>query len=276
MHTGWCDVAASHSTDWQGGGGGGAGHPWIACPCTLTHKDQRDPWPLPEQWMLIRWEPHQCEATCVLHNLLYQQLFGTKTVSGKATDNCWGTTHLQDSPCTLTHKDQRDPWPLPEQWMLIRWEPHQCEATCVLHNLLYQQLFGTKTVSGKATDNCWGTTHLQDSPCTLTHKDQRDPWPLPEQWMLIRWEPHQCEATCVLHNLLYQQLFGTKTVSGKATDNCWGTTHLQDSPSSYESPAPPASSDHCLSLPVAIHICFLLLLFLCVCWGGLCSLLQNL
>ena len=94
-------------------------------------------------------------------------------------------------------------------------------------------------------------------PCASTHKDQGDHQPLPEQWMLMRWGPHQCEATCVLHNLLYQVINSCSEQShkdGVRKSSCWGTIQLQGNPSIYESPAPPASSDLLLSLPMAMHI----------------------
>ena len=52
--------------------------------------------------------------------------------------------------------------------------------------------------------------------------------------MLRRWGPRQCEATCVLRSLLFQQLCGTKSQRQCPKSSCWGTTQQQDNPSCYE------------------------------------------
>ena len=61
--------------------------------------------------------------------------------------------------------------------------------------------------------------------------------------MFRRWRPRQREATCIFHYLLlFQQLCGTMSKRQGPKNNCWGTFQQQDSPSSYENPAPPPSS----------------------------------
>ena len=69
--------------------------------------------------------------------------------------------------------------------------------------------------------------------------------------MLRKRGPCQSEAIFVLRNMLFQQLCGTKSQTDKDSvrkSNCWGTAQQQDNPSSYESPAPPPTSDHAWAL----------------------------
>ena len=93
-------------------------------------------------------------------------------------------------------------------------------------------------------------TYEQLVPSAPTCEARRDCQQPPEQQMLRWWGHQQCKATCVLSDLLFQQLCRTESQKQSA-DNQLLKAGAKDGPTHYESPAaPPPSSDCCLALNI--------------------------